>query len=108
MAASHCALELVFVQGILTEMGIGSSTPPTLYIDNDGALMLARDRRSCHRSRHIERRYLKVREFVEQGKISVESIHTDCNPADLFTKALDHAKFTKFADVVMDTSSTPP
>ena len=62
---------------------------------------MAKDRRSCLRSRHIERRYLKVREFVELGKLKVEHVPTDDNPADLFTKDLIKAKFDKFVKVVM-------
>ena len=86
MAASHAALEVVYVTKLIREMGIVLDKPPVLYIDNSGALALAKDRRSCHKSKHIDRRYLKVREFVEDGEIRVAAVPTDENPADLFTK----------------------
>ena len=101
MAASQAAAELVYTTGMLAEMGIIQEKPPTLYIDNTGAVALARDRRSCHKSKHIDRRYLKVREFVEDGKIVVEHVPTDENPADLFTKYVSLAKFVKFCKMVM-------
>ena len=96
MAASHTALEVVYVLNLITEMGIVQERPPVLYIDNSGALALAKDRRSCHKSKHIDRRYLKVREFVENGKLRVAAVPADENPADLFTKDLARPKFEKF------------
>ena len=38
-----------------------------------------------------------MREFVETGQLEVEKIDTDKNPADIFTKGLDVAKFYAFA-----------
>ena len=99
MAASHCALELMFVKGLLAEMGVAQDKP-ILYVDNESAVALAKDRRSCHKSRHIERRYLKVREFVEMGEMDVMHVPTDENPADLFTKELPLVKFAKFVKMV--------
>ena len=52
-------------------------------------------RESLARSRHIERRYLKMQEWVAEGKIKVKYINTDENRADMFTKPLDRATFEK-------------
>ena len=62
---------------------------PNFFVDNRSVIALAQDRRSCHRSRHILRRFLKVREFVAEGHISVEYVNTQANAAYLFTKSLD-------------------
>ena len=48
-----------------------------------------------------ERRYLKVREFVEVGELEVKHVPTGDNPADLFTKDLELAKFKRFVKMVM-------
>eukprot|EP00966_Prymnesium_polylepis_P043446 1007802-Prymnesium_polylepis.1 len=69
MAASLAAAEIIFLRGLLREMGVDVTEPTTLFVDNQGAEALAKDRRSCQRSRHIERRYLKVREWVHHGEI---------------------------------------
>ena len=42
--------------------------PPLLFVDNSGAVELSRDRKSCHRSRHVDRRYFKVRELQALGE----------------------------------------
>ena len=54
-----------------------------MFVDNDGAVELSRDRKSCHRARHVDRRYFKVREFVAEGLIFVERIDTAANLSDV-------------------------
>ena len=60
--------------------------PTILYVDNSGAVELSKDLKSCQRSRHIERRYLKVRELVAKGEIEVRYCPTKENVADALTK----------------------
>ena len=95
MAASLAACEIVFMRGLLREMGVKLDGPTLLRVDNLGAVALAKDRRSCHRSRHIQRRYLKVREFVALGEVKVEYVNTDANAADILTKALERDAFER-------------
>ena len=67
IAASACALELVHFRSLLAEMGLPQGQTQ-LWVDNSGAVELSRDRKSCHRSRHVDRRYNRVdRKFVSRG-----------------------------------------
>ena len=95
MAASLAGAEIIFMRGLLREMGADVDEPTTLFVDNLGAVALAKDRRSCHRSRHIERRYLKIREWVAQGEIVVKYKETDANTADVLTKSLERVPFER-------------
>eukprot|EP00965_Chrysotila_dentata_P023594 782337-Pleurochrysis_carterae.AAC.1 len=63
-------------------MGHEQLHPTTMHVDNRGAVELSKERRSCQRSRHFDRRDLKVREYVAHGLIEVRKIHTDDNVAD--------------------------
>ena len=94
IAASACAVEIVHYRKLLEEMGLPQLEPTPLYVDNSGAVELSRDRKSCHRSRHVDRRYFKVRELAAEGHLWVEHVNTAENPADLLTKPL---KFDTFA-----------
>ena len=94
-AASMAAAEIVYVRGLLREMGGDVSEPTVLLVDNLGAVALAKDRTSCKRSRHIERRFLKLREWVAQGEIRVQYVNTSDNPADLLTKSLEGEAFVQ-------------
>ena len=74
-----------------------------LYVDNTGAVELSRDPRSCQRSRHVERRFLKVRELVASGEVEVRFIPTADNRADVFTKStVDVATFRKHTGGIMN------
>ena len=100
MAASLAAAEISYFRGLLYELG-HELEPTVLHVDNQGAVDLSRDMKSCQRSRHIERRYLKVRELVAQGEITVKFIDTVSNPADLLTKPLEHLDFSRHAQALM-------
>ena len=79
---------LVFCAALAVELGVAQVAPPKLFVDNSGAVELSRDRKSCHRSRHVDRRYFKVRELHALGALCVEHIGTDDNSSDLLTKTL--------------------
>ena len=92
MAASQAACEIMYFRGLLRELG-HDLEPTVLYVDNQGAIELSKDKKSCQRSRHIERRYLKLRELVADGEIVVRHVGTDDNHADVLTKSLEADRF---------------
>ena len=79
---------------LLRELGLPQD-PTVLRVDNSGAVELSRDKKSCHRSRHVDRRYFKVRELAAEGHIRVEHVSTDNNSSDLLTKPLALPKFAE-------------
>ena len=101
IAASACALEVVHMRGLLQELGMEQGVTP-LYVDNSGAVELSRDRKSCHRSRHVDRRYFKVRELAALNELAVQHIDTADNPADLLTKPLPFASYSKHRTTLMN------
>ena len=101
MAASLAATEIIFMRSLLAEMGHDMSQPTVLWVDNMGAVEITKRRESLARSRHIERRYLKLQEWVAEGNIKVKYIKTNENRADMFTKPLDRATFEYHAGGIM-------
>ena len=101
IAASSCALEIIYVRTLLEEMGLPQKDPTPLGIDNKGAIELARDRKSCHRSRHVDRRFFKVRELEASGALKVEFVPTAANHADILTKGLPLAAFKEHRAALM-------
>eukprot|EP00965_Chrysotila_dentata_P066759 2210125-Pleurochrysis_carterae.AAC.1 len=69
VAASHTAAEVIYLRGLLAEMGQEEARATLMYLDNSGAVELSKERRSCQRLRHVDRRDLKVREYVAHGNI---------------------------------------
>ena len=82
-------------------MGFDMSEPTVLWVDNMGAVECTQRRESLSRSRHIERRYLKILEWVAEGKIIVKYKNTKENHADMFTKPLESATFDMHAAAIM-------
>ena len=80
---------------LLADMGLAPASATPQFIDNDGAVALSRDRTSCHRSRHVDRRYFKVRELCFRGELRAEQINTKVNSSDIFTKPLDRETFER-------------
>ena len=60
-----------------------------LFVDNSGAVDMSKDYVANNRTRHIERRHLKIRELVQRSIIDTQWIKTDDNVADIFTKYLE-------------------
>eukprot|EP00965_Chrysotila_dentata_P105568 3486513-Pleurochrysis_carterae.AAC.1 len=69
VASSHTAAEVIYLIGLLAEMGREEAHATPMYVNNSGAVELSKERRSCQRSRHVDRRDLKVREYVAHGNI---------------------------------------
>ena len=106
MAASQAATEIMYFRGLLYEFG-RELEPTILYVDNQGAVELSKDVKSCQRSRHIERRYLKVRELVALGEIVVKHVPTEMNHSDVLTKPLDQATFNRHVAALIGGAAVP-
>ena len=83
-------------------MGFAPKAPSVLYVDNSGAVELSKHHKSCNRSRHVQRRYFKVRELVAAGEIEVRWISTKDNLADLLSKGtIDAEQFNALKGAIM-------
>ena len=66
--------------------------------DNKGAIDISQDYISNERTKHIERRHLKIRELVQNSIVKVKYVSTHLNVADIFTKPLDKKLFMTHRD----------
>ena len=98
--------------GILTGstiMGSSDRLPPTpLLSDNKASTFTANTPSTGVRSKHIDVRFLKVREYVASGEIRVVHVRTDYNVSDFFTKGLTIQKFAGFRDLLMGEQPSKP
>merc|ERR1712167_459655 len=83
-------------------IGTKGRIPPTpLLSDNKASTFTANTPSTGVRSKHIDVRFLKVREYVASGEIRVVHVRTDYNVSDFFTKGLTIQKFAGFRDLLM-------
>ena len=61
---------------------------PSLHCDSQSAIMLAKNPVFHQKTKHIDVKYHFIREVLDDKLLELVKIHTDDNPADLFTKSL--------------------
>ncbi|KAJ5923521.1 hypothetical protein N7454_008766 [Penicillium verhagenii] len=91
--------EGLFIANLMQEMGIrDKSTPVELRIDSNNAAFLTNSTTIAYKpsTKFLDIRFQFVRHEVNKGTISIVVIASEENPADGFTKALDHVKFDAF------------
>ena len=61
-----------FISGLQVVDSI--SKPLRIYYDNFVAVFLAKNNKSGSHSKHIDRKYLSIREHVKSNKVAIENI----------------------------------
>ena len=97
VAMATCAMEMMFIKQIVESTTFKVKLPMVLYVDNTGAIELARNFSTSGRTKHIDVRHHYLRELVEAGIIKVEFVGTDDNTANIFTKNLSMNKYDEHA-----------
>ncbi|XP_071573806.1 uncharacterized protein [Temnothorax nylanderi] len=88
IAASCAAREFVWLRNLLNGIGHRCVKPTVLHDDNQSTFRLVKNPQFHKRTKHIDVRYYYIREKVENDEIVVEYVRTECQRADVFTKAL--------------------
>ena len=87
VAMSACTAEVIYLQGLLTEMGFTQKSTQ-LFVDNTAAIALTKGDVAHSRTRHIRLRWHFIRAEVDRGTITVSHCRSEHLPADELTKAL--------------------
>ncbi|RVW92737.1 Copia protein [Vitis vinifera] len=90
-ATSHGVWLKSFISGLRVMDSI--SRPLSIYCDNLAAVFMAKNNKSGSRSKHINIKYLAIRERVKEKKVVIEHISTELMIADPLTKGMPPLKF---------------
>ncbi|KAL5820829.1 hypothetical protein ACOSQ3_022711 [Xanthoceras sorbifolium] len=90
---AQATAEVVWVEALLTEMGIKLHQSAVLWCDNTGAGALAHNPVFHSRTKHIELDLHFVRDKIEAKELDVRYIPTEHQPADILTKPITIARF---------------
>eukprot|EP00253_Pinus_taeda_P034947 PITA_34947 len=93
--AVEASKEALWLRQILSELGFEQQHPTTLWCDNQSAIQLCKEPVKHQRSKHIELHMHFIRMLIHDHVLEVQYCSTDDQVADIFTKALTEAKFTK-------------
>jgi hypothetical protein len=67
----------------------------SLYVDNEGAIQLAKNPIHHQRSKHIDIKFHFIREAVRNGQVTFHYVQTGENVADALTKPVCFEKLVK-------------
>ena len=90
-ATSHGVWMKSFISGLRLVDSI--SRPLRIYCDNSAAVFLAKNNKSGSRSKHIDIKYLAIRERIKENKVVIQHISTELMIADPLTKGMPPFKF---------------
>ena len=85
--------EIVWIIFFLSELGFAVPCPVPMYCDNSSASALAYNPVHHDRTKHIDIRHHRIREFILDGTVEIFHVAGVDNPADTFTKSVTTSVF---------------
>ncbi|KAE8969750.1 hypothetical protein PR001_g27405 [Phytophthora rubi] len=95
IAMNEGVKDILWMDGLIEELRWPAATP-LLRGDNQAALYLTAKPGKHSATKHIKNKFHLIRHLVEEGVLRTLHVSTDDNTADIMTKPLANAKFTKF------------
>eukprot|EP00253_Pinus_taeda_P008838 PITA_08838 len=92
--------ESPWLRQILSEFVFQQHHPTTFWCDNQSAIQLFKDPLQHQHKKHIELHMHFMRKLIHDHVLEVQYFSTDDQVANIFTKALTQAKFTKLRFMV--------
>ena len=97
VAATHAAKEAIWLRRLIFELFPHSTSPTTIFCDNQAAIKLAIDDNYHARTKHIDIRYHFIRQVIADKTITLIYCPTDDMAADFLTKSLPKWKVSAHA-----------
>jgi transposase InsO family protein len=80
--------EVLWLRGLMEELGLHTQTGSIVYGDNQSTLAISQNGVKGERTKHVDVKYHFVTETVERGAVKLRWVPTTQQQADIFTKAL--------------------
>jgi hypothetical protein len=94
VVVASCCSQLLWITYTTSDFGEEYTQVP-LLVDSTSAISVAKNLVLHSKTKHIEVRYHFLRDNVEKGKIALIHVPIQNQLADIFTKPLDQATFTR-------------
>jgi hypothetical protein len=80
--------EVLWLRGLLAELGLHVAVGSTVYGDNQSTIAVTKNGIKNQRTKHVDVKYHFVTETVESGQVKLQWVPSAKQQADIFTKAL--------------------
>ena len=101
IAACDAGKAILYVRSILNEIGVDQNEATTLFIDNNGALLMGNAQQPTRRTRHMDIKHFSLLDWIERDLIFMKRINTSDNSADALTKSLGRTLFYRHNDSIL-------
>jgi hypothetical protein len=86
MACSEFVKEILFILNLLRHLQEKVQLAIRVCVDNIGAIFLAENQNNSDRTKHLDTRYNFVQQYIRDGTVLIEFIHSCDNDSDIFMK----------------------
>ena len=107
-ALTATTAELIWLRWLLQDLGIDCFAATQLHCDNQSAIKIAHNDVFHERTKHIEIDCHFIRQHVLQGTITLQSVSSQDQLADIFTKPLSPRPFRALTSKLKMVSLKPP
>ena len=107
-ALTATTAELIWLRWLLQDLGVDCFTITKLHRDNRSAIQIAHNDVFHERTKHIEIDCHFIRHHLLQGNLTLQSISSQDQLADIFTKPLPPGTFRALASKLRMVSLKPP
>ena len=96
IALTYAIQEGMFLRQLLSDMEGNPKMTVNLFVDNKGAIDLAKNPVHHQRTKHIDIRYHYIRSLIKDDTVNMQYIPSADNIADMFTKPVTKKNLHKF------------
>jgi hypothetical protein len=100
-AQSAAIQEVLWLRGLLRELGLHVHVGSEVFCDNQSTVAVVKNGIKGERTKHVDVKYHFVTETVERGDVHLKWIPTAEQQADIFTKALAQPAFEQLRSQLM-------
>jgi hypothetical protein len=93
--------EILWLQGLLRELGLSIESPTTARCDNQSTILIAYNGIKGERTKHIDTKYHFIVDTLASGAVQSQWISTVNQQADILTKPLCREVFTRLRSQLM-------
>jgi len=93
--------EVLWLRGLLKELGLSCRSGSVVYGDNQAALSASSNGVKSERTKHVDVKYHFITETVEGGDVKLKWVPTQQQEADIFTKPLHAPVFLQLRSRIM-------
>ena len=98
---SAACSEILWLRGLLTDIGFPATGATPLYADNTSAIRITENPIFHERTKHIEVDCHFIRNELKRGVISLPHVSTEFQLADILTKSLPRPRHQFLVDKLM-------